>query len=203
MARSSEAAARAGRGALQVRRCGFETRSAGRGWFWPKGRRRPSRVRISMAPCSEGRGAGRVWWSPGQHSSFSTPGAYFQFAHPLRTSGHCGVSGVCRSSPLVFVQPKDWQPPPSCVYSRSHRAVSGVCPRRTRDAALFCVHSGLVTGAQRSLRAANKTIRVLNWRRPRPECQKRSFAARSVFAGFGHTHLKSCLSGRFERWEGN
>ena len=70
--------------------CGgaVETRSAGRGRFWPKGRRRPSRVRISMAPCSEGKGAGRGWRSRGQHSIFSTRALTFNSRIP------CGRAAI-------------------------------------------------------------------------------------------------------------
>ena len=134
--RPAKAAARAVWGSLRVRRGGFEPRLAGRGRFWPKGRHRPSRVRISMAPCSEGDFVGRGWRSPGQHPSFSTPGAYFQFAHPLRPSGHCGVLGLstlvsdrlCASSELALR--------PELRLLAPLRSVSDLCPRRTRVAAL-------------------------------------------------------------------
>ena len=134
--RPAKAAARAVWGALQVRWCGFETRSAGRGQFWPKGRRRTSRVRISMAPCSEGDFVGRGWRSPGQHLSFSTPGAYFQFAHSLRTGGHGGVLGLSTLVSGLLSASCELALRAELRLLVLLRSVRDLCPRRTRVAAL-------------------------------------------------------------------
>ena len=132
----ARAAARAVWGGLQGWRGGFETRSAERGWFWPKLQRRPSRVRISMAPCSEGGGAGRVWWSRGQHSRLSTRAPTFNSRIPCgraaiafcfwgRFLARCGLNtayGLALRAELRLL-----------VLLRS---VRDLCPRRTRVAAL-------------------------------------------------------------------
>ena len=135
--RPAKAAARALWGGLQGWRGGFETRSAERGWFWPKLQRRPSRVRISMAPCSEGGGAGRVWWSRGQHSIFSTRALTFNSRIPWgraaiaicfggRFLARCGLNtayGLALRAELRF----------SCALT----VVPGLLASGTRNAALF------------------------------------------------------------------
>ena len=134
--RPAKAAARAVRGGLRMRRGGFETRSAGRGWFWPKIRRRPSRVRISMARSSEGGCAGRVWWSRGQHSRLSTRAPTFNSRIPWgraaiaicfggRFLARCGLNtayGLALRAELRF----------SCALT----VVPGLLASGTRNAAL-------------------------------------------------------------------
>ena len=143
-----------------MRRGGFETRSAGRGWFWPKGRRRPSRVRISRAPCSEGGCAGRVWWSRGQHSRLSTRAPTFNSRIPCGRAAIAALWG-CQSSFLIdSMRLKNWLCVPNCVYLRSLAEVLDLRARRTRVRALAVSLLLSAIESPHSVNACFRTIRA-------------------------------------------